>query len=94
MRAKRLSVAYSPDPRADLAPSSNYAGLIGLVKPPAEIKDILSTNARLPGIYGVIVWSKQNNATGMRIIFEYTFTDSGALSLKAGEEHAELRRNE
>jgi hypothetical protein len=59
-----------------------------------EIKDILSTNAQLPGIYGVIVWAKQNNATGMKVIFNFTFTDSGTLSLKTGEEHAELKRNE
>jgi hypothetical protein len=59
-----------------------------------EIKDILSTNAQLPGIYGVIVWSKQNNLTGMKVNFDFTFADSSTLSLKAGEEHAELKRNE
>jgi hypothetical protein len=57
-----------------------------------EIKDIVSTNARLPGIYGVIAWSKQNNAKGMEIIFDFTFTDSDTLILKAGEERAELKR--
>jgi hypothetical protein len=59
-----------------------------------EIKDILSTNAQLPGIYGVIVWSKQNNATGMKVNFDFTFSDSGTLSLVTGGEYAELRRNE
>jgi hypothetical protein len=75
-----------------------------------EIKEVVSTNAQLPGIYGVIVWANQNNVTGinnlgaeprgikpsprMKAIFSFTFTDSNTLSLKSGDKHAELKRSE
>jgi hypothetical protein len=57
-----------------------------------EIKDIVSADAQLPGIYGVIAYAKQNNVKNPTVIFTYSFTDSDTLSIDAGGEHAELKK--
>ena len=57
-----------------------------------EIKDVVSTDARLPGVYGVIVYMKENNAKDMKMNVAFAFPENDTLTLTADKEYAALKK--